>query len=84
MADQGQADAGIAGRAFDDHAAGPQQAALLGVADDEQRGAVLDRLAGIHELGLAEDVAAGRLRRGLQPDQRRVADGVKNGTQGRH
>ena len=43
-------------------------------------GAVLDRLAGIHELGLAENLAAGLLRRALEPDQRRVADRIDHRT----
>ena len=80
LGDQRQADAGIAGRALDDDAARPQQAPLLGVADDEQAGAILDRLAGVHEFGLAEDFAAGFLRGALQPDQRRVADRVDHRT----
>jgi hypothetical protein len=71
LGDHGQADAGIAGGALDDDAAGPEQALLLGVADDEQPGAVLHRLAGIHELGLAEDLAAGRFGSLAQADQRR-------------
>ena len=45
------------------------------VVDDEQRGAVLDRLAGIEEFRLAQNLAAGRLGGALQADQRRVADG---------
>ena len=48
-----------AARGIIDAAAGPQQAARLGVADHLQRRAVLHRLAGVHELGLAEDFAAG-------------------------
>ena len=51
-----------------------QGAALLGVEDDVERGAVLHRAAGIQELGLAEDVAAGRLRYAAQADERRIAD----------
>ena len=74
IADQRQADAGIAGRALDDRAARLQRAALLRILDDRQRRAVLDRAAGIHELGLAQDLAAGRLRGAAQPDQRRIAD----------
>src|SRR6478735_131551 len=38
------------------------------------RGAVLDRAAGVEELGLAENGAAGRLRGASQLDQRCVAD----------
>ena len=37
LGDDRQPDAGIAGRALDDHAAGPQQPLCLRVADDEQR-----------------------------------------------
>ena len=59
---------------------GLSSALRLGVADDEQRRAVLHRLAGVHELGLAEDLAAGLFRRALQPDQRRVADRVDHRT----
>jgi hypothetical protein len=53
------ADAGVASRSLHDHAAGPEFAAGNGVLDDEQGCAVLDRLAGIHEFGLAENLAAG-------------------------
>ena len=53
---------------------GLQLALLHRVLDDEQRGAILDRLAGIHEFGLAENGAAGRRRDALELDQRRVAD----------
>ena len=74
IADQRQPDAGIAGGAFDDDAAGLERPALDRVLDDEQRGAVLDRLAGIHELGLSQNRAAGGRRGALELDQRRVAD----------
>ena len=78
LATSGQPDAGVAGGALDDGAAGLQRAARERIADDEQRGAVLDRLAGIHELGLAENGAAGQFRRLAELDQRRVADGGDN------
>src|ERR1700730_3412484 len=74
VADQRQADTGIAGGALDDDPARPQQAALLGVLDNVEGGAVLDRAAGIEELGLAEDRAPRRLRGTAQLDQRGVAD----------
>ena len=44
-------------------AAGPQFAALLRLQDHLPAGAVLHRAARIHEFGLAENGAAGRLRR---------------------
>ena len=40
---------------------GRKRAARDRVLDDEQRGAVLDRLAGIEEFRLAQNFAAGRL-----------------------
>ncbi len=58
VADEREADAGIACRALDDHAPRLEEPALLGVEDDVERSAVLDRAAGIEELGLAQDVAA--------------------------
>ena len=72
--DQREPDAGIASRALDDGPARLQLAARDGVADDEQRGAILDRLARVHELGLAEDVAARRLGDGLEPHEGGIAD----------
>ena len=74
VADHGEADAGVAGGALHHRAAGPQRAALHRVLDDVERGAVLDRLAGVHELGLAEDGAAGRLGGALELDERGAAD----------
>src|SRR5690606_30813234 len=76
VADEGEADAGIAGRAFDDEAAALDDRALLRVEHDVFRRAVLDRSAGVQELRLAEDRAAGELRRLAQLDQRRVAHGI--------
>ncbi len=53
------ADAGVASGTFDHRTAGFDQALGERVPDDEERGAVLYRLTGIHELGLAENLAAG-------------------------
>jgi hypothetical protein len=75
VADERETDAGIARRAFNDRATFAQQAALDGIAHDEQRSAVFHRLAGIEELGLAPDFAAREFGRAVQPDQRGVADG---------
>ncbi len=59
---------------FHHEPAGLEVPALLGLQDHPFAGAVLDRLAGIHELGLAEDGAAGQLGSALQLDEGRVAD----------
>src|SRR5262249_11514040 len=75
VADERQADPGVAGGALDDDAARPQRAALLGILDDGERRAVLDGAPGVEEFGLAGDRAAGLLRGAAQLDQRRVADG---------
>ena len=56
----GEAHAGIAGGAFDDRAAGLEQARLLGVLDHLDRHPVLDRVAGIEGLDLGEHGALDR------------------------
>ncbi len=67
-------DAGVAGGALDHGAAGAQFAALDRAFHDGARGAILDRAARIHELRLAEDLAAGLVTQALKTDERRVAD----------
>src|SRR5262249_8082785 len=74
VGDDRKPDAGIAGGALDDEAAGPERAAFDRVHDDEERGAVLDGLPRVHELGLAQNGASGELGRMLELDQRRLAD----------
>src|SRR4029078_519232 len=74
IANDGEADAGVAGGSFDNGAAWPQLTLGNRVLDDEQGGAVLDRLAGIHEYVVAENGASGKLGGLLQLDQGRVAD----------
>ena len=82
--DQREPDAGVAGGAFDHQAAGLELAAPLRLQDHLAGRAVLHRAAGIHELGLAEDRAAGRLGRPLELDQRRIADGFDDAVAGLH
>ena len=77
--DHADADAGVAGGPLDDYAASPQLAARHSVLDDGERRAVLDRSAGIHELGLTENGAAGRLGSRPEPDQGCVADRFDDG-----
>src|SRR3974390_2574373 len=72
--DHRQPDAGIAGCGFDDETAGFEFAARFRFQDHLAPGTVLHRAAGIHELGFAQDRAAGRLRGALELDQRRVAN----------
>ncbi len=76
FADERQADAGVAGRALDDQAAGLDDAAAFAVEHHVFCRSILDRAAGVHELGFAEDRAARELGRLPQFDERRVADGV--------
>ena len=84
VADQRQADPGISGGPFDDDAARPQQAALLGVLDDVERRPVLDRAARVEELGLAEDRASRLFGGPPQLDQRRVSDSADKAITDRH
>ena len=52
MADEREADAGVAGRAFDDQAPAFDDAAALAVEHHVLRGAVLDRAAGFKNSAL--------------------------------
>ncbi|KAJ0162558.1 hypothetical protein CTA2_4379, partial [Colletotrichum tanaceti] len=74
-----EADARVAGGALDDGAAGLEEPALLGVLDDVERRAILDRAARVHELGLAEDLAARLGREAVEADEGGVADGCGMG-----
>jgi hypothetical protein len=69
-----KSDPGIARGRLDHQATRLQRAALLGLQDHPFAGAILHRLARIHEFGLAENGAAGQFGCALQFDQRRVAD----------
>src|SRR6185295_2099887 len=70
--------AGIASSALDDDAAFAELPLAHGVLDDEQGGAILDRLPRIHEFGLTQDGASRRLGGALKGDQRSIADGPDN------
>ena len=74
IGDKSKPDAGIAGGAFHHGAAGTKHPLRHGVLDDGKRGAVLHRLAGIEEFGLAENFATGLLGSALETDQRCIAD----------
>jgi len=74
VADDREADAGVSGRALNDGAAWLQEPSGFSVQDDAKRGTVLHRSTGVHEFGLAEDFAAGQLRKATQADERGPAD----------
>ena len=76
--DQGQADAGVAGRGLDDGAARPQPAALLGLVDHRQADTILDAAAGVHRLDLDADRGRHVGRQPPQPHQRRPADRLQD------
>jgi hypothetical protein len=69
-----QTNAGVAGRALNDSAARRQLAAALGGGDDGAGRTIFHGAARIHELGFAQDLAAGFLTHGPEPDQGRIAD----------
>ena len=75
--DHRQGDAGVAGGRLHDRLAGLEQALALGVEHDRQRQAVLDRAAGIERLDLRVERDV-RRRDAMEPDDRRVADGVED------
>ena len=75
IGNQRQADAGVAGGRFHHQAARAQFAALLRLEDHLPAGAVLHRAARVHEFGLAQNGASGRLGGALELDKRRMADG---------
>jgi hypothetical protein len=76
IAHHGETDAGVPGGAFDDDAARLQLPAAHGIANDEKGCTILDGLARIHELGLAENFATGEIAGTIETDQRCVADRV--------
>ena len=77
-ADQRQPDAGVAGGALDDGAAGPELPRAIASRTIHDRGTILDRLAGIEELGLSEISQPVSPRGPLEADQARASDGLGN------
>ena len=76
--DQGQPHAGVAGSAFDDGAAGLQQAALFRIVDHGDADAILHRSAGIDVVGFDVDLRLQALVDAIQPHQRSAANGFEN------
>src|SRR5579863_2131458 len=69
-----EADARVPRGALHHGASRLEHATPLGVLNDVKRRAVLHRTARVHELGFAENLAAGLLAERREPDERRVAD----------
>jgi hypothetical protein len=74
-ADQRQADSSVAGGALDDESAGLEPTGFLGVFDDSPSRPVLHGLAGVQELRLTKDLAAGLFGCAMQANERGPANG---------
>src|SRR5690606_13038018 len=77
-----QSDAGVAGGALHDGEPLPQSARSFGLLDDAERGAVFDAATGIHEFGLAVDIATGGVRERFDTNERRAADDLRDVSRG--
>lgn len=75
----GEPDAGISCCAFDDGAAGVEQAEALSIFDDEEGGAVFYGAAGVLKFGFPEDVAAGFFAEALEADEWCLSNGYTCG-----
>ena len=73
---QRKANARVARSAFHNRATGLQLTLRDGIFDDVERGTVLDRLAGVHELRLAQNLTPRRLARPLEFDEWCFANSV--------
>ena len=76
-AHHGQGDAGVAGGAFNDGAAGLEGTGLFGGVDDGHADAVLDAVGRVVELKLDGDGGIQALAEPVQPDQRGAADQLR-------
>ena len=83
-ANQRKADARVASCAFYDCATGFKQAFFDSILDDVQSCAVFDRLAGVHELGLAQNGTSCHLAGFAQLDKRRISHGSGQITRDMH
>ena len=76
--DQCQPHAGVAGSAFDDGAAGLQQAALFRIINHGDADAVFHRAAGIDVVGLDVNLRLEALVNAIEAHQRRAANGFED------
>ena len=77
VADQREANAGIASRAFDNRAAGLKQPLPFGIAYDVERSAVLYRCAGVHIFALTKNIASGFRAWPFKAHQRSVSNQIE-------
>ena len=76
----GEPHAGVAGRAFDDRAAGLEQTGAFGVLDHPHGHAVFDRIAGVERFELGDDRRADHAaRQRIDTHHRGLADGIEDG-----
>ena len=83
LGDQGQADAGVAGRAFDQGVAGLDASVALGGVDHAEADAILDRATRIVAFELEEQLAAAGVE-ALGLDDRGIADQFEDALVDRH
>jgi len=76
--DKSETHASIAGRSFDDCAAGLEEAALFSVVNHGDADAVFHRAAGIGVVGFDKDLRLKALIDAIEAHQRRVANGFED------
>src|ERR1019366_272681 len=82
--DDGQADAGIAARRFDDDTPRLQEAISFGGVDHRECGPVLRTPARVHRLKFHQHLNTLRCRQSIEPNERRFANEVKQGVRYAH
>lgn len=76
--DEGEAHAGVAGSAFDDGAAGFEEAFALGLVDHPDADAIFDGAAGVEVIGFDVDGRLNVFGEAVEADERGAADGFEN------
>jgi len=76
--DKGETHAGVAARAFNDGAAGLEEAALFSVVDHGDADAVFHRAAGIGVIGFDEDLRLEALIDAIEAYERRASNSFEN------
>ena len=76
--DKREPHAGVAGRSFNDRAAGLEEAAFFRVVDHSDADAIFHRAAGIGVIGFDEDLRRKALVDAIEPYQRRASNGFED------